>query len=141
MDHHKGLSISATEGFEDSYYYGCRPSPVYIPRFKNVHDVSPGFARLSLCRRGLSGPATTRKAIGTDQRPNSVRRANGRCLYAFGETLPYEDNRVTLNHDKKTHGADQRSRSIVLFATTSRICIKTLQQQEKKCLKRWAIKM
>ncbi|HVZ25789.1 MAG TPA: GMC family oxidoreductase, partial [Sediminibacterium sp.] len=39
MDHHKGISITATvEGFEDKYYYGRRPNPLYIPKFRNVKD-------------------------------------------------------------------------------------------------------
>src|SRR4029079_1460832 len=46
MDHHNGLSISArVDGCEDSYYYGRRPTGIYIPRFKNVREPSPGFLR------------------------------------------------------------------------------------------------
>jgi len=37
MDHHKGLSATAhVEGYEDSYYFGRRPTSIYIPRFRNV---------------------------------------------------------------------------------------------------------
>ncbi|HNP23244.1 MAG TPA: GMC family oxidoreductase [Panacibacter sp.] len=104
MDHHKGLSISATvEGFEDSYYYGRRPSPVYIPRFKNVHDVSPGFLRgYHFAGGAYRGRQQHGAAIGTDLKTElSAPGEWSVSLYAFGETLPYEDNRVTLNHDKK----------------------------------------
>src|SRR5688572_6687421 len=46
MDHHKGLSITApVEGFEDSYYYGRRPTSIYIPRFRNIKEKHPGFLR------------------------------------------------------------------------------------------------
>ena len=46
MDHHKGLLASAdVDGFEDMYYYGRRPAPVYIPRFKNVHQQDTAFLR------------------------------------------------------------------------------------------------
>src|SRR3954465_1906067 len=46
MDHHKGLAISSNvEGFEDSYYYGRRPTNIYIPRFRNVTKKDAGFLR------------------------------------------------------------------------------------------------
>jgi choline dehydrogenase-like flavoprotein len=49
MDHHKGLSANGSiRGFEDSYYFGRRPTPIYIPRFKNILAKEPGSARLSL---------------------------------------------------------------------------------------------
>ena len=39
MDHHKGISITASvDGFEDMYYYGRRPVPLFIPRFQNIKD-------------------------------------------------------------------------------------------------------
>src|SRR5438477_10641511 len=46
MDHHKGLSITAgVDGFEDKYYFGRRPTPIYIPRFRNINKKTPGFIR------------------------------------------------------------------------------------------------
>src|SRR6187431_151978 len=46
MDHHKGISVTAhVEGFDDGYYYGRRPTPAYIPRFRNVNDQSLDFIR------------------------------------------------------------------------------------------------
>ncbi|MEO5966722.1 MAG: GMC family oxidoreductase, partial [Ferruginibacter sp.] len=39
MDHHSGAGASGYfEGYEDKYYYGRRPSGVYIPRFRNVDE-------------------------------------------------------------------------------------------------------
>src|SRR5579859_984747 len=46
MDHHKGLSATArVEGHEDSYYYGRRPTNIYIPRFRNVKRTDADFLR------------------------------------------------------------------------------------------------
>jgi hypothetical protein len=46
MDHHKGLSASASvDGFEDMYYYGRRPTSIYIPRFRNIMQKDAGFLR------------------------------------------------------------------------------------------------
>ena len=104
MDHHKGLSISAdVEGFEDSYYFGRRPASAYIPRFRNVTDQSPDFLRgyhygLSAYRGREANDALIGEAL-----KNSLSEAGewGIGLYAFGECLPYQDNRVTLSNDKK----------------------------------------
>lgn len=104
MDHHKGLSFSANvEGLENMYYSGRRPNPVYIPRFRNVKDKMPGFIRGyhfggSGHRPRQSGDA----AIGTELKETLSEPGPWRMsLYAFGECLPYTDNRVTLDHNKK----------------------------------------
>ena len=104
MDHHKGLSFSANvEGLEDMYYYGRRPNPVYIPRFRNVKDKMPGFIRGyhfggSAYRPRQSGAAD----IGTELKDALSEPGPWHMsLYAFGECLPYADNRVTLDHSNK----------------------------------------
>ena len=104
MDHHKGLSITASvEGFEDMYYYGRRPTNVYIPRFRNVKDTTPGFLRGYHFGAGATRPrqqsdipvgAALKEAISE---PGPWRMS----LYAFGECLPYADNRITLDTNKK----------------------------------------
>ncbi|MFN5647316.1 MAG: GMC family oxidoreductase N-terminal domain-containing protein, partial [Sphingobacteriales bacterium] len=46
MDHHKSRGISGEVlGFRDKYYYGRRPTGVYIPRFVNVHAQTEKFLR------------------------------------------------------------------------------------------------
>ena len=104
MDHHKGLSITAgVEGFEDMYYYGRRPTNVYIPRFRNVKDKTPGFLRGYHFGGSATRPrqqsdipvgAALKEAISE---PGPWRMS----LYAFGECLPYADNRITLDSNKK----------------------------------------
>ncbi|CAN5801838.1 GMC family oxidoreductase [soil metagenome] len=104
MDHHKGLSISASvEGFEDSYYYGRRPTGIYIPRFRNIGKESSGFLRGYHFGGGASrGRQQHEAAMGADLKDALTEPgAWGISIYAFGETLPYADNRVTLNYNKK----------------------------------------
>ena len=110
MDHHKGLSISAdVDGFEDWYYYGRRPTPIYIPRFVNIKEQTPGLpaGQASFIRgyhfggsafRRRQGDATVGAALKEVMTEPGPWRMN---LYAFGECLPYADNRVTLDHSKK----------------------------------------
>ncbi len=103
MDHHKGISISAdVNGFEDSYYYGRRPTNIYIPRFKNIHTPEKEFIRgfhlagTAYRNRGV-GDAT----IGSELKESLTEAGSWRMgLWAFGECLPYADNRITINHQK-----------------------------------------
>ncbi len=104
MDHHKGLSASATvPGFEDQYYYGRRPAPIYIPRFRNVNGQDASFLR----GYHLGGGAYRRRGTPSDTIGAPLKEAMsepgawGISLYGFGECLPYADNRITLHPDKK----------------------------------------
>ena len=112
MDHHKGLYASATiDGFEDSYYYGRRPTPLYVPRFRNVNKKDAQFLRgynfgLSASRTRNGGDAE----IGTALKDALSEPAGWQIsMYSFGECLPYEDNRITLNNNKK----DKWNRSVI----------------------------
>jgi len=104
MDHHKGLSATApVEGFEDMYYYGRRPTSAYIPRFKNIKEQETGFIRgfnfIVSASRGrpqmLDGIGASLKEAMTEPGPWGI------YLGGYGECLPYADNRITLNNDKK----------------------------------------
>ncbi len=104
MDHHKGLSITAdVDGFLDSYYYGRRPTNIYIPRFRNVSDKSSAFTRGY--HFGGSASRSSQQhdlPIGAELKEALTEAGEWQMgLYAFGETLPYPDNRVTLNNSKK----------------------------------------
>jgi choline dehydrogenase-like flavoprotein len=114
MDHHKGLTISANiDGFEDTYYYGNRPTSIYIPRFKNVTEKTDAFIRGYHFGGGAyrrKGRQTPDDSIGAGLK-DAMSEAGGwnMSLYAFGECLPYSDNRITLNKNKK----DQWGRPII----------------------------
>lgn len=108
MDHHKGLSITAAvDGFEDKYYSGFRPLPLFIPRFRNIKETTAGFIR------GYHmGASAYRKTSNTEGMMGAVLK-DALCvpgpwqmnLYAFGECLPYADNRITLDANKKDNWA------------------------------------
>jgi choline dehydrogenase-like flavoprotein len=112
MDHHKGLSFGAqVKGFEDSYYYGRRPTSIYIPRFRNIKEQHPDFLRGYHFGAGASRPPQTENTpIGAALKETLTEPGSWQVyLYAFGECLPYADNRITLNKDKK----DQWGRPII----------------------------
>lgn len=104
MDHHKGISITATvDGFEDMYYYGRRPTPLYIPRFQNIKDKNPGYIRGYHFGASASRPRQAGDAIiGAPLKEALSEPGPWQIgLYAFGECLPYSDNRITLDNNKK----------------------------------------
>ncbi len=104
MDHHKGLYASAdVDGFEDMYHYGRRPVSIYIPRFKNVLEKDAAFLRGYHLGGGAYRPRNQNvEGIGEGLKEGMSVPGGWRfSLYAFGECLPYQDNRIRLNHDKK----------------------------------------
>lgn len=102
MDHHKQAGASASvEGFEDQYYYGRRPTGIYVPRFRNLtekrSDYLRGFGYQGGASRGGWRSHTLTSTIGTSlkevvQKPGPWEIG----LSAYGECLPYSENRVTL---------------------------------------------
>ena len=106
MDHHYGMGGSGIiDGFQDKYYKGRKPLGFYIPRFRNIDDTTRrddyvrGFGYQGQAVRGKSNAS----GIGADLKskifhPSDVWYVNVTC---FGELLPYHDNKMYLNHDKK----------------------------------------
>ena len=103
MDHHKGISASApVDGFEDSYYYGRRPTNIYIPRFRNVLNKHSGFLRGYHYGGSAYRSQHQGEGIGASLKEAMTEPGNWQMgLYSFGECLPYADNRITLNRNKK----------------------------------------
>ena len=104
MDHHKGLQASAkVDGFEDKYYYGRRPTPAYIPRFRNVTTKSEGFIRgYNFGISASRSPQQNDAAIGSELKEILTGPGGWQIsMYAFGECLPYTNNRLVLNNNKK----------------------------------------
>lgn len=106
MDHHKGVGASATvEGFEDQYYSGRRANSLYVPRFRNLKEKRSDYLRGfgyqgGAGRRGWSGQDGL--LIGEELKNSAtIPGPWGMSFGGFGECLPYESNRVTINHDKK----------------------------------------
>jgi choline dehydrogenase-like flavoprotein len=105
MDHHKSRGISGEVlGFRDKYYYGRRPTGVYIPRFVNVHAQTEKFLRGYGIQGGAYRGREKGEVIGAGFK-EAITEAGGWTVgfTAFGECLPYAENRITLNTDKKDH--------------------------------------
>ncbi len=89
-------------GFSEFIEYGRRPGGVYIPRFRNVGgEEGIGF------RRGYGFQGSARREPAPPKGFGASMKQGMRdygpwkfAMGAFGECLPYEDNRVSLHADK-----------------------------------------
>lgn len=107
MDHHfrAGASGSA-EGYEDKYYFGRRPNGLYVPRFVNILDDKRDYVRGFGYQGGASREGWGREIaelnIGAAFKDELCEPGGWRLgITAFGEILPYHENRIYLHESKK----------------------------------------
>jgi len=107
MDHHLGVGAGGImEGYDDKYYFGRRANGVYIPRYRNFFGDKRDYLR-GFGYQGGGG----RDGWGRDIAEYSIGAAYKEALTepgiwqvgmgGFGETLPYHDNKITLDKTKK----------------------------------------
>ncbi|HVX38399.1 MAG TPA: GMC family oxidoreductase [Gemmatimonadaceae bacterium] len=108
MDHHYGSGASGTmPGFLDKRTTGHRPNGIYIARFRNVHSAHPDFLRGYGMQGGSGrdgwGRGGSMPGYGADFKQSLIDDLGPWSLSAagWGETLPNENNRVTLDPDVK----------------------------------------
>jgi len=109
MDHHLGVGAEGKfDGFEDKYYKGRKPNGIYVPRFRNLggdtnrKDYTRGFGYQGGASRGNWDETIAELSHGKDLK-EAILKPGGWTfgMGGFGEVLPYEDNRFTLDYDKK----------------------------------------
>ncbi len=106
MDMPYGMGASGTyEGFKDRYTFGNRPTGIFVPRFRNISketersDYVRGFTY-----QGGAGKGRVGAADGVGVRFKEALTAStdwSMSITAWGEHLPYYDNKVTLHKEKK----------------------------------------
>lgn len=107
MDHHLGVGAGGwVEGYEDKYYYGRRANGVYIPRYRNYNgdkrDYVRGFGYQGGGSREGWGRGVAEMNIGADFK--EALSEPGRWtmgMGGFGEILPYHENKISLDKNKK----------------------------------------
>lgn len=109
MDHHfKVGAMGEFKGYEDQYYKGRRPTGIYIPRFRNINDATRredyirGFGYQGYAEREAWNDAYAINGYGEDFKKEITKPGKWvMWMAAWGETLPYADNRITLDENKK----------------------------------------
>ena len=107
MDHHFRVGAEGKiDGLHDQYFFGRRPNPSYIPRYRNLFgDKRPylrGFGYEGGAGRDGWSRAVAELGVGGDFK--DAMAEPGRWSIggtAFGEMLPHHDNKVTLDHEKR----------------------------------------
>lgn len=107
MDHHFRCGANGkVEGFSDKYLYGRRPTGIYIPRFRNIYDDKRdylrGFGYQGAASRGR-GIEVAEFSIGAELKDALSVPADdwGIGITAFGEMLPYHENKISLDKTVK----------------------------------------
>lgn len=109
MDHHLSVGAKANvDGFTDKYYKGRKPNGVYIPRFRNlggksnIKEYKRGFGYQGSASRNNWEDSVAELSHGKNLK-EAILKPGGWTfgIGGFGEVLPYQENRFTLDYDKK----------------------------------------
>lgn len=107
MDHHQEAGAGGTvEGYEDKYYYGRRANGIYIPRFRNLFDDKRDYLR-GFGYQGGAGREGYNHQVAEFSIGKEYKEALSEpgpwsmSIVGFGEMLPYHDNKVTLDKNRK----------------------------------------
>ena len=109
MDHHfKAGATGKFDGFEDKYYSGRRPNGIYIPRFRNLggetdsENFSRGYGYQGGASRQDWSESVRELSYGKELKEAILKPGGWTMgLTGFGETLPYHENRMYLDYEKK----------------------------------------
>ena len=107
MDHHLGVGAEGDyDGFEDMYYSGRRANGFYIPRYRNwgneKRDYIRGFGYQGGASRHGWSAMVAELSFGAELKELVTKPGKWKMgMTGFGEILPYHDNLVKLNKDKK----------------------------------------
>ena len=103
MDHIFRTNVSGEiPGMTEYIEYGRRPGAVYVPRFRNIgKDDGVGFIRGYGYQGGAGRYGAQPEGFGAAMKHGMRKYGPWRfSMGAFGECLPYEDNRVSLHPTK-----------------------------------------
>ncbi|MGB5387969.1 MAG: GMC oxidoreductase, partial [Eudoraea sp.] len=108
MDHHLGVgAVGKYDGYEDKFYKGRKPNGIYVPRFRNIGGDSNvdafkrGYGYQGSGSRSNWDEAVSELSHGKDLKEAILKPGGWNFgMSGFGEVLPYQDNRMTLDYDK-----------------------------------------
>ncbi len=103
MDHPRTATVSGTlDGYSDKYYYGRKPTGYFIPRFVNLKGQEKDYLRGYNCQGNTVRQRGQYPGIGASLKQALSEPGPWQAgMRAYGECLPYTDNRVTLDPDLK----------------------------------------
>lgn len=97
--------VSATfEGFEDQYYYGRRPTQVFVPAYRNIFKQDTDYLRSFMSYYGASRIGWSKHSdhIGAELKEDLQKPGAWHVGFGIqGETIPVFQNHVRLSADKR----------------------------------------
>lgn len=109
MDHHFKVGATAeVDGFDNKYYKGRRPASFHIPRFKNIskdnrnRNFIRGYGFQGSASRSNWKRAINEFSFGEALKEELFKPGPWKIgMTGFGECLPYHENKMYLNQDKR----------------------------------------
>ena len=109
MDHHFQVGADAIiEGIEEKYYIGRKPAGFYIPRFRNLggntnkKNYTRGYGYQGDASRGGVSKNALELGYGSDFKRSITKPGDWSIgMQAFGEILPYHENKMYLDQNDK----------------------------------------
>lgn len=138
MDHIFRVGVSGDiPGMEEYIEYGRRPGGVYVPRFRNIGgEESVGFRRGYGYQGGARRDPAEPVGFGASMK-HGMRKYGGWKfgMGAFGECLPYRDNKVSLHASKVDRFGVPLMRFDVRFRENELRMMADAREQGEKMLK------
>lgn len=99
---YRGTVSSTFEGYEDSYYYGRRPTSIMMPSFRNVRKQEEDFMRGYMSFYTASRVNGSAEGLGAELKQSVAKPGTWMVsMMMQGETVPIESNHVRLSTDQK----------------------------------------
>ncbi|NGF56432.1 GMC family oxidoreductase [Parapedobacter sp. SGR-10] len=100
-----GTISAKIDGFQDSYYYGRRPTSIVMPNFRNVHkqetDFLRGYMVFYSAKRGGWTRTVEGEQLGSDYKEALSEPGDWSVFMMMqGETIPKEQSKVHLSKDQ-----------------------------------------
>jgi len=101
---YRGRITATVDGFEDSYYYGRRPTQLFMPSFRNVYKQETDFLRGYMIAFGANREGWNKPADGIGAQFKDHLTEVGSWSVSMmmqGETVPIYENHVRLSEHQK----------------------------------------
>ncbi|MCY4779027.1 GMC family oxidoreductase [Sphingobacterium sp. UT-1RO-CII-1] len=114
---YRGRLTADFDGYEDSYYFGKRPTQIFIPAFKNIHHVTESFLgsyliAFSAYRESFPN-SQTNTTLGGKYKDSLLEPGKWKVsMMMQGEVIPVKENHVRLSNQKDKYGLPKLITSI-----------------------------
>lgn len=148
MDHtYRVGAMGMVEGFEGEYYKGRRPNGIYIPRYVNLDERSKsdkflrGFGYQGSGGRAGWGAGANMEQFGGDFKDSLMSPGPWEFfITGFAECLPYHENKVYLNKEKKDKWGQATLAIDCEFKENEKAMNRQIRQDAKEMLEKVGLK-